>query len=106
MSWVRESLLMLTVYSSVADKIRNFLSTYVNHDKDLDRDFANIALNDDEDEDQNDSRTKGLKYMQQLVCFPSPKSHPVLMPGIQQRVANREQQMLTIDLEDIHQVRI
>lgn len=62
--------LVITTHSSVADKIRNFLSTYVSHDKDLDRDFANIALNDDEDEDQDDSRTKGLKYMQQLVCFP------------------------------------
>ncbi|KIJ10524.1 hypothetical protein PAXINDRAFT_85941 [Paxillus involutus ATCC 200175] len=69
-------------YDEELDKIQNFLSTYVNHDKDLDRDFANIALDDDEDA----SGRKGLKYMQQL-----------------QRIANREQQMLTIDLEDIHQ---
>ncbi|KAF8559699.1 minichromosome maintenance protein mcm7p [Imleria badia] len=71
-------------YDDELDKIRTFLSTYVSHDKDLDRDFANIALDDDDDYDG--SRTKGLKYMQQL-----------------QRIANREQQMLTIDLEDIHQ---
>lgn len=67
---MRVILLLITAYSSVADKIRNFLSTYVSHNKDLDRDFANIALNDDEDEDHDGSRTKGLKYMQQLVCFP------------------------------------
>ncbi|KAF9227781.1 minichromosome maintenance protein mcm7p [Gyrodon lividus] len=73
-------------YDEELDKIQNFLSLYVSHDKDLDRDFANIALNDDEDEDHDRSRRKGLKYMQQL-----------------QRIANREQQILTIDLEDIHQ---
>ncbi|KAF8844833.1 minichromosome maintenance protein mcm7p [Paxillus ammoniavirescens] len=69
-------------YDEELDKIQNFLSTYVSHDKDLDRDFANIALDDDEDA----SGRKELKYMHQL-----------------QRIANREQQMLTIDLEDIHQ---
>jgi hypothetical protein len=68
-SWVRVLLLAITTCSSVADKIRNFFSTYVSHDKDLDRDFANIALNDDDDDDHDGSRTKGLKYMQQLVCF-------------------------------------
>ncbi|KIK82554.1 hypothetical protein PAXRUDRAFT_832183 [Paxillus rubicundulus Ve08.2h10] len=73
-------------YDEELDKIQNFLSTYISHDKDLDRDFANIALNDDEDEDLHASGRKGLKYMQQL-----------------QRIANREQQILTIDLEDIHQ---
>ncbi|KAG9318608.1 minichromosome maintenance protein mcm7p [Chiua virens] len=72
-------------YDDELGKIRNFVSTYVSHEKDLDRDFANIAL-DDADDDQQGSRTKGLKYMQQL-----------------QRIANREQEMLTIDLEDIHQ---
>ena len=65
---MRILLLASTTRSSVADKIRNFLSTYVSHDKDLDQDFANIALSDDEG-DQHGSRTKGLKYMQQLVSF-------------------------------------
>lgn len=64
-SWVRVLSLLITNHSFVAGKIQNFLSTYVSHDKDLDRDFANIALDDDDDRDG--SRTKGLKYMQQLV---------------------------------------
>lgn len=61
-------LLLIKKFSFAVDKIRNFLATYISHDKDLDRDFANIALNDDDNRDG--SRTKGLKYMQQLVCFP------------------------------------
>ena len=68
-SWVRVLRLAITTRSSVAGKIRNFLSAYVSHDKDLDRDFANIALDDDDEEDHDGSRTKGLKYMQQLVCL-------------------------------------
>lgn len=68
-SWVRILSLFITAHLSVVDKIRNFLSTYVSHDKDLDRDFANIGLDDDEEDDE-DSSTKRLKYMQQLVCLP------------------------------------
>lgn len=68
----------IAIYSFVTDKIRNFLSTYASHDKDLDRDFANIALNDEEEEDHDGSRTKGLKYMEQLVCFSQPRVSPHL----------------------------
>lgn len=75
MSWVRVLSLTTIVCSFVADKIRIFLSTYISHDKDLDRDFATIALNDDE-EGREDSRTKGLKYMQQLVRFPESRTLP------------------------------
>ncbi|KAH7923464.1 minichromosome maintenance protein mcm7p [Leucogyrophana mollusca] len=71
-------------YDDELETIQNFLSTYVGQDKDLNRGFADIALSDDED-DQPESSRKSLKYMQQL-----------------QRIANREQQMLTIELEDIH----
>ncbi|KAH7889611.1 minichromosome maintenance protein mcm7p [Phlebopus sp. FC_14] len=69
----------------LVDKIQNFLSSFISHDKDLDRDFASIALEDVE-YDQPDESRKGLNYMQQL-----------------QRIANREQQMLVIDLEDVYQ---
>lgn len=49
------------------DKIQNFLSTYVGTHKQWDEGFADMALSDDED-DQQDASRKGLKYMQQLVC--------------------------------------
>lgn len=72
----------ITSHSSVADKIRNFLLTCVSHDKDLDQDFANIAL-DDDDEDLDGPETKGLKYMQQLVCISLWYHHLILIPGLQ-----------------------
>ncbi|KAJ8594277.1 minichromosome maintenance protein mcm7p [Rhizopogon salebrosus TDB-379] len=72
-------------YDEELEKIQTFLSTYVGTYKEWDEGFADIALSDDE-EDGQDTGRKGLKYMRQL-----------------QRVANREQQMLTIDLEDVHQ---
>ncbi|KAG6336325.1 hypothetical protein ID866_2774 [Astraeus odoratus] len=71
-------------YDEELDVIQNFLSMFLGQEKDINRGLANIALNDDEDQPQ-DSLTR-FKYMQQL-----------------QRIANREQQMLTIELEDIHQ---
>ncbi|EIW84889.1 minichromosome maintenance protein mcm7p [Coniophora puteana RWD-64-598 SS2] len=73
-------------YASELETIKNFLETFVGSpEKDISRGFADIALSDDED-DIMDSRGKNLKYKTQL-----------------QRIANREQQMLIIDLEDIHQ---
>ncbi|KII89182.1 hypothetical protein PLICRDRAFT_29538 [Plicaturopsis crispa FD-325 SS-3] len=69
-------------YEDEKEKIQAFLSNFVG-EKDLTRGMADIGLDDDEDDDIP-ARTKSLKYMQQL-----------------QKVANREQQMLVIDLEDI-----
>jgi DNA replication licensing factor MCM7 len=46
------------------DKISNFLSTFASKETELTRGFADIGLNDDDDAP---SRTKSLKYMQQLV---------------------------------------
>ncbi|EGN95589.1 hypothetical protein SERLA73DRAFT_113215 [Serpula lacrymans var. lacrymans S7.3] len=72
-------------YDDEREKIQDFLSNFVSPEKDLDRRFADIGISDAEDEDQS-SRGRTMKYMDQL-----------------QRIANREQQMLTIDLEDISQ---
>ncbi|KAF9469259.1 minichromosome maintenance protein mcm7p [Collybia nuda] len=63
------------VYEDEKDKIQDFLSKFKYEDKDLANNFANIALDGD---------TPPLKYMTQL-----------------QRIADRDQQMLVIDLEDI-----
>lgn len=65
-------------YEAEKDKIGQFLSNFAGED--LSRGLAQLDLDDDAPE----TRSKGLKYMDQL-----------------QRVANREQQMLVIDLEDI-----
>ena len=46
-----------------SDKISNFLLTFASKDTELTRDFADIGLNDDD----APTRTKSLKYMQQLV---------------------------------------
>ncbi|GJE87066.1 MCM family DNA replication licensing factor [Phanerochaete sordida] len=66
-------------YEAEKDKISQFLSNFVGED--LSRGLAHLGLGDD---DVDQPRSKGLKYMDQL-----------------QRVANREQQMLVIDLEDV-----
>ncbi|KAI0672840.1 MCM-domain-containing protein [Trametes maxima] len=68
-------------YNAEKDRIKQFLSTFTTQDKDLVDGIADIDLQDDGDAH---TRTKNVKYMQQL-----------------QRVANREQEMLVIDLEDI-----
>ncbi|KAI0780553.1 MCM-domain-containing protein [Trametes elegans] len=68
-------------YSAEKERIKQFLSTFTTQDKDLVDGIADIDLQDDNDAP---SRTKNIKYMQQL-----------------QRIANREQQMLVVDLEDI-----
>ncbi|KAH0830689.1 minichromosome maintenance protein mcm7p [Lanmaoa asiatica] len=84
-------------YDEELDKIRNFLSTYVSHDKDLDRDFANIALNDDDD-DQDGSRTKGLKYMQQLYL---PLKHEKTVSEIVARIQNNTRRYVQLFCEAI-----
>ncbi|KAM5532331.1 hypothetical protein V8D89_014010 [Ganoderma adspersum] len=66
-------------YNAERDRIKEFLSQFTT--KDLVDGIAGIGLQDGDDVPQ---RPKTLKYMQQL-----------------QRVSNREQQMLVIDLEDI-----
>ncbi|KAI6150646.1 MCM2/3/5 family-domain-containing protein [Pisolithus tinctorius] len=71
-------------YDDELDTIQTFLTTFVGQEKDINRGIANIAL--DDDGFQSEGPASRFKYMQQL-----------------QRIANREQQMLTIELEDIHQ---
>lgn len=71
-------------YDDELDAIQTFLTTFVGQEKDINRGIANIAL--DDDGFQSEGPASRFKYMQQL-----------------QRIANREQQMLTIELEDIHQ---
>ncbi|OCH93876.1 MCM-domain-containing protein [Obba rivulosa] len=68
-------------YESEKEKIYNFLSVFVGGEKDIARAVADIDL--DDNFEQGPSR-KGLKYMQQL-----------------QQIANRDQEMLVIDLEDL-----
>ncbi|KAF8226759.1 minichromosome maintenance protein mcm7p [Tricholoma matsutake] len=69
-------------YEDEKEKIRDFLSKFKGQEKDLANDFASIDIGDRDD--NATSETAFLKYMNQL-----------------QRIANREQQMLVIDLEDI-----
>ncbi|KAH9901438.1 MCM-domain-containing protein [Cubamyces lactineus] len=68
-------------YDAEKERIKQFLSTFTSQDKDLVDGMADIDLHDD---DGTHTRTKNIKYMNQL-----------------QRIANREQEMLVIDLEDI-----
>ncbi|CDO73635.1 hypothetical protein BN946_scf185014.g105 [Trametes cinnabarina] len=70
-------------YNAEKDRIKQFLSTFTSQDKDLVDGMADIGLDDD---DGTPTRAKHVKYMNQLP---------------QQRIANREQEMLVIDLEDI-----
>ncbi|KAF9013918.1 MCM-domain-containing protein [Cyathus striatus] len=70
-------------YEDEKEKIKDFLSKFKqSSDKDLEHNFANIELNDDSTPVA--AHNERIKYMEQL-----------------QRIANREQQMLVIDLEDI-----
>ncbi|KZT09595.1 MCM-domain-containing protein [Laetiporus sulphureus 93-53] len=68
-------------YDAEKDKIHNFLTTYVGQEKDLAFALSEININNDA---HDPPARQGLKYMEQL-----------------QRIANREQEMLVIDLEDI-----
>ncbi|KAG5645073.1 hypothetical protein DXG03_007163 [Asterophora parasitica] len=69
-------------YEDEKEKITDFLSKFKGQEKDLTLDFANIDIGA-----EGDARAEALspKYMAQL-----------------QRVANREQQTLVIDLEDLY----
>ncbi|GBE81895.1 MCM-domain-containing protein [Sparassis latifolia] len=68
-------------YETEKELIKNFLSTFKGQEKDLARGIADIDLDNDE---EMPTVTVGLKYMVYL-----------------QHIANREQEMLIIDLEDI-----
>ncbi|KAI0748473.1 MCM-domain-containing protein [Daedaleopsis nitida] len=68
-------------YNAEKERIQQFLSTFTTQQKDLIDGIADIDLQDDQ---QDAPRTKNLKYMHQL-----------------QKVANREQDTLVIDLEDV-----
>ncbi|EAU88865.2 minichromosome maintenance protein mcm7p [Coprinopsis cinerea okayama7 len=70
-------------YNQEKEKIQDFLSKFKDDTADLVSEFANIEI--DENTSNVPAEVQGLKYMKQL-----------------QRVANREQQMLQIDLEDIY----
>ncbi|KAF7980158.1 hypothetical protein HWV62_39617 [Athelia sp. TMB] len=71
-------------YATEKELITNFLTTFSSNETDMTAGFAGFGI--DDDEDATPTRTKNLKYMQQL-----------------QRIANRDQQMLIIDLEDLHE---
>ncbi|KAI0720419.1 MCM-domain-containing protein [Fomitopsis betulina] len=68
-------------YEDERDKIQEFMSSYVSKDKDIARGIADINIHNDDDAP---SVGRNLKYMEQL-----------------QQIANREREMLVIDLEDI-----
>ncbi|KAF5387543.1 hypothetical protein D9757_006542 [Collybiopsis confluens] len=70
-------------YHAVKETIKDFLTTFKSTEKDLESTLQDIGLNDQET--PAETELSSLKYMRQL-----------------QRIANREQQMLIIDLEDIH----
>ncbi|KAK7467408.1 DNA replication licensing factor MCM7 [Stygiomarasmius scandens] len=70
-------------YDAEKAKIKTFLETFKTNDKDIADALEDIGIDDRDDTDQTE--LSSLKYMRQL-----------------QRIANREQQMLVIDLEDIH----
>ncbi|KAF8911018.1 MCM2/3/5 family-domain-containing protein [Gymnopilus junonius] len=70
-------------YDDEKERITDFLSKFKgNQEKDLEQDFANIDI--DGDNDTTNGGTRSPKYIKQL-----------------QRIANRDQQMLVIDLEDV-----
>ncbi|KAI0293546.1 MCM-domain-containing protein [Russula brevipes] len=71
-------------YELEKDRIRDFLSNFVGPTSgDVTDGIADMDIGD-EDRDPESQRMRGLKYMSQL-----------------QRIANRDQQMIVVDLEDI-----
>ncbi|KAI0032195.1 minichromosome maintenance protein mcm7p [Vararia minispora EC-137] len=70
-------------YAEEKQKIRNFLENFIGTSDGFEDGIANLDLGDEE-EDGPTARLKGLKYMGQL-----------------QKIANREEQRLVIELEDI-----
>jgi len=76
------------------------LSKFKGNEKDLAADLANIDIDGDAS-----SETIAPKYMKQLVRdFHIVR--PNIEPRLQQRIANRDQQMLVIQSEDIYTVRV
>ncbi|KAK0463768.1 DNA replication licensing factor MCM7 [Desarmillaria tabescens] len=69
-------------YNEEKTLIKSFLSTFKCQDKDITSGVADIDI---DDQDASTSETRDIKYINQL-----------------QRIANRDQQMLVIDLEDLH----
>ncbi|KAJ8087923.1 DNA replication licensing factor MCM7 [Marasmius tenuissimus] len=70
-------------YENEKEIIKDFLNKFRSTEKDLNTTFSNIHINDEQD--GQDQEQLPLKYMDQL-----------------QQIANRDQQMLVVDLEDIH----
>ncbi|KAK0484021.1 MCM2/3/5 family-domain-containing protein [Armillaria novae-zelandiae] len=70
-------------YAEEKKLINTFLSTFKCQDKDIASGFADIDIEDEQN--ASTSETRDLKYINQL-----------------QRIANRDQQMLVLDLEDLH----
>ena len=90
----------------IPEKIRDFLSKFKSQEKDLVNDFANIDIDGRDDSTTSETR---IKYMTQLVRVNATFSLYFSVDFdqfSQQRIANREQQMLVIDLEDIYTVRV
>lgn len=79
------------------DRIKGFLERF-HGEKDVASGLADLDLN----EHQDVPRLQVLKYMNQLVSNMRFHSNKGAHSYLQQKIANREQQMLTIDLEDIY----
>ena len=76
------------------------MKTYEGQDGDIANGIADLDL----DNEQGESRQRG-KYMRQLVCAVCVMDGPIFSDShLKQRIANRDQQMLVIDLEDISDV--
>lgn len=94
----------LLLYALI-DSIRDLLSHFVGPASgDVTDGMADMDIGDRDDSPET-QRRKGLKYMLQLVrvghvllCLVS------LNTQVKQRIANRDQQMLVIDMEDIVKV--
>jgi DNA replication licensing factor MCM7 len=72
-------------YDAEKDRISDFLSNFKG-DKSVTSSFANLDLNQDDEQDTISDTYVGLKYMRQL-----------------QAIANRDQLSLDIELEDIYE---
>ena len=89
--------------SVFTEKIKSFLSSFKVSKEDVMGGFADLDL--DDDVAHTETSFSGLKYMSQLASyFKYLRSCSVLIRKLQQKVANRDQQMLVIDLEDIAEV--
>lgn len=85
-----------------AESIKSFLTTFKSDEKDLTHAIADLNV----DDDHAATELASLKYMRQLVsCRAFVTRQTRSWPLQQQRIANRDQQMLVIELEDIHTVR-